>query len=213
MVPQPTMIVTEADACGVLQLLSVAVRTTLYVPGDGYAYVSGFPSKCAPLPMSHLGSGSLIKLPSGEKVIASPTPGVLFETEKAGVNGVHIPPEQSAGQLLAFSPASQTLLPHTAPPPPQVPQSAGHELQSSPGPHRPFPQKDTHWPGEPEALHVVPGIQQGQSLGQTPQSSPALQIPSPHEEGQSAGQFPGFSPDSQMPFPHDGPQEPQSMLA
>jgi hypothetical protein len=68
----------------------------------------------------------------------------------------------------------------------QAPQSASQLPQSSPVPHKPLPQKETHWPGEPAALQVVPSSQHGQSPMQVPQSSPAEQMRSPQVADESA---------------------------
>jgi hypothetical protein len=111
---------------------------------------------------------------------------------------------QSLGQLKYASPYcdSQTPLPHELPV-----QSCGQERRSSPGSHRPLPQR-------PQSTEQLTGFSPGshrplpqrmppQSWGQVI-CSPGSQKPLPHSGLQSRGQFEEFSPRSQTPLPHVG---------
>jgi hypothetical protein len=110
---------------------------------------------------------------------------------------------QSLGQFQYASPYcdSHTRLPHEL-----IVQSCGHERRSSPGSHRPFPQR-------PQSIEQLEGVSPGshRPLPQrTPQSwghvmgSPGSHTPLPHAEPQSRGHEACVSPRSQTPLPQLG---------
>lgn len=105
---------------------------------------------------------------------------------------------QSDTQLEHVSPGSQTPLLHVV----HIPQSTGHEVQSSPVPQVMSPQRG-HAP---------------QSPGQLVHVSPASQAPLPHvtHAPQSSGQFVHVSPSegSHMRLPHEthAPQSPGHVM-